>query len=415
MKRLFYILTLIFLFAGTMSKAQEANSYVTLYFKVNRTVVDTMLFDNGARMNEFVDGINYIINSPSQKVLKVEIVSSASPEGPIKHNEFLARERANAARQYLSQYISFEDSIISIDSRTIDWEHLVRLVEEDEANIPNSKEIQDIIARTNERDTVNGVVVNKRNQVLQTIDSGEAWDYMFENFFPEMRQATIIVTYERRAHMLGAPAVQPIQETATLDAESAPLLMMPQIAPVRTKVGSLYVKTNIPAWGLLIGNLGAEYCFAQNAFSVNLHVYYTALNHFVETRKFRTFAVQPEFRYYIPKTGLRGTRGLFVGAHAGMAYYNLALESSEYRYQDHNGTSPAWGGGLSLGYRLPLSRDNKWNLEFVVGAGIYGLHYDTFYNVPNGKLTGTFYETYYGIDNAGITLSYRFDITKIKK
>ena len=69
MKRLFYILTLISLFAGTMSKAQEANSYVTLYFKVNRTVVDTMLFDNGARMNEFVDGINYIINSPSQKVL----------------------------------------------------------------------------------------------------------------------------------------------------------------------------------------------------------------------------------------------------------------------------------------------------------------------------------------------------------
>ena len=135
----------------------------------------------------------------------------------------------------------------------------------------------------------------------------------------------------------------------------------------------------------------------------------------METRKFRTFAVQPEFRYYIPKTGLRGTRGLFVGAHAGMAYYNLALESSEYRYQDHNGTSPAWGGGISLGYRTHIDKNKHWYAEFAVGAGAYSLYYDTFYNTPMtkyGVMTGTHKDVYWGIDQVAITISYRFDLLK---
>jgi hypothetical protein len=104
----------------------------------------------------------------------------------------------------------------------------------------------------------------------------------------------------------------------------------------------------------------------------------------------------------------------FIGAHFGYAQYNIAVEG-DYRYQDHGGKSPALGGGISLGYRMPISDDNKWHIEFTLGAGAYGLHYDKYYNVNNGKLIDTHRKIYWGVDNAAINISYNLDLKKRKK
>ena len=72
------------------------------------------------------------------------------------------------------------------------------------------------------------------------------------------------------------------------------------------------------------------------------------------------------------------------------------------------GERPGYGGGFSVGYRVSLTRSKRLNLEFAVGAGVYYLHYDTFYNVPNGKYVSTHEKTYFGPDQASITLSYQF-------
>jgi hypothetical protein len=74
-------------------------------------------------------------------------------------------------------------------------------------------------------------------------------------------------------------------------------------------------------------------------------------------------ATQPELRYWIKKENT----GLFVGAHFGVGSYNIAV-NKDTRYQDHNGDSPALGGGLSIGYRTHISKNKRWNMEFVVGA-----------------------------------------------
>ena len=106
--------------------------------------------------------------------------------------------------------------------------------------------------------------------------------------------------------------------------------------------------------------------------------------------------------------------GLFIGAHAGFAYYNFAF-GGDWRYQDHEGTSPTLGGGLTLGYRVPISKDKNWKLEFGVGAGVYPLYYDVFHNTHN-VLEGQLYETrngtYFGLDNVQISISYRIPMKK---
>ena len=118
-------------------------------------------------------------------------------------------------------------------------------------------------------------------------------------------------------------------------------------------------------------------------------------------------ATQPELRYWFNKNNSK----LFVGAHFGAASFNLAL-NGDYRYQDHNGASPIMGGGISIGYRMPISKNERWNVEFAVGVGGYSIRCDKFYNIKNGKLAETYRTTYWGIDNASIGISYRFNLKK---
>ena len=127
-------------------------------------------------------------------------------------------------------------------------------------------------------------------------------------------------------------------------------------------------------------NASVEFDLAKH-WSLSIPIYYSAVNYFVSTIKFRTLATQPEVRYWFNENNKK----LFLGAHFGVSSYNLAV-NGEKRYQDHDGKSPILGGGVSIGYRMPISKNERWNVEFTIGAGAYHLHYDTFYNTKNGKL-----------------------------
>lgn len=182
------------------------------------------------------------------------------------------------------------------------------------------------------------------------------------------------------------------------------------IAPeVEEWVHKLHLKTNAIGLGMGIANVAVEIDMARH-WSFALPVYYSAWDYFKQTVKFRTFAVQPEFRYWLSDEN----DGFFAGAHFGLAYYNLAIDG-DYRYQDHSRETPAIGGGVSIGYRLPISKNNRWRVEFSVGAGAYANHYDKFHNTPDtkdGLLIESNKNTYWGIDQAAVSFSYSFDLKK---
>lgn len=64
---------------------------------------------------------------------------------------------------------------------------------------------------------------------------------------------------------------------------------------------------------------------------------------------------------------------------------------------------------------MPISKDNRWRMEFSLGAGVYPLHYDVFHNTKktkDGLMTETIKKTYWGIDQAAISFLYTFDLKK---
>lgn len=174
----------------------------------------------------------------------------------------------------------------------------------------------------------------------------------------------------------------------------------------QSKTPSLFLKTNYIAWGGAISNISAEIDICENL-SFNLPLYYSAWNYLTAYTKLRTFAIQPELRYWFSNKD----SSWYTGAHFGLAYYNFA-SGSRYRIQDHDGKSPALGGGLTVGYRLPLFGSEKWKVEFSIGVGAYSLHYDRFNNEQGGLLVDSIKRTYIGIDQLAVSFSYPIELKR---
>jgi hypothetical protein len=246
------------------------------------------------------------------------------------------------------------------------------------------------------------------------LEGGKVWQQMNNLFFDRMRNAcAVFVTYKKEL----PPVQEPIIVQDTVVAEPSTEITPDTTAIVETIVPKieewnrkLYLKTNALFWGMGMTNVSAEIDLAKH-WSFALPVTYSAWNYFTSTVKFRTLAVQPEFRYWFNEDNQK----FFIGAHFGYAQYlNVAVDGN-YRYQDHDGKSPALGGGISVGYRMPISKSDKWHIEFSLGAGVYSLHYDKFYNTPNtkdGLMIESVKKTYWGIDQAAVSFSYSFDLKK---
>lgn len=259
-----------------------------------------------------------------------------------------------------------------------------------------------------------GEQVDNRVVKLKRLDDGNVWRQLNKHYFNKMRNAYAVFITFKKEDLIPEPEVsvdtvvtpEPVIVETVETVLDTPVVADPIIVDVEEWNRKLHVKTNALGWGMLISNIAAEIDLAQH-WSVTLPVYYSALNYFTSSVKFRTLGIQPEARYWISEDN----SGIFVGAHFGVAQYNIAVDG-DYRYQDKDGKNPAIGGGISIGYRKPITEDKKWNIEFSFGAGAYSLNYDTFYNVNKGVYINTQKKTYWGIDQAAITFSYSFDLQK---
>lgn len=168
------------------------------------------------------------------------------------------------------------------------------------------------------------------------------------------------------------------------------------------------LKTNGIGWLMLVSNIAVEWQI-EDCFSIEVPVYFSAMNYFTSKIKFRTFTVQPELRYWFGCQDCDLRDRWFVGAHFGVGSWNYAV-NGDWRYQDHLGKNPSVGGGLSVGYRMGLGQaTGHWAMEFNLGVGVYSAYYDKFYIGNNGPYAEKgLRKTWWGIDRAAVSIVYTF-------
>ena len=412
MKRIHLILTTIALFVAAPAFAQLQRDSVKVYFRQGKTEFDPHFEGNGRRFTEFSNKARAKQRDTTVNISRVIVYASASPEGSMELNERIAYSRAQNIAEYLSLTLRFDPSHFEVHFNDLDWALFERLVRED-PYVPMRRQLLPLIE---DRD-LRRIKVERFQRT---------WDYLLENIFPEMRSTVVVFEYEAMAPLPAVekpvvivvpPAPEPVQPAPA----PAPVVTEPVVIVVPPPLPdddeldleydfsdkwpwSCYLKTNLPALGLLDANLAFEVEMGRHL-SFSLPVYYSAADWFSVQNKFRVFGTQPELRFWFRDN----FSGPFLAAHGTFGYYNIALQSETFRIQDRDGCHPAYGGGFNFGwkFRLDRNRADRWGLELSIGGGYLNLDYDLFYNVENGRYSASEVRNYIGLDHASIALTYR--------
>lgn len=392
----------------TIADDTQWREEMRIRYRVAKTYIDKAYMGNEATLQRIVEWVEERQRDTMVKIVTVEFCGACSPEGSVPFNHYLSSTRLTRLENYVRKRIDIPEEIITRSDHYIAWEELVQMVEE--SDLENKQEILAILRSEN---TSKGDQLDSRIGQLKAMDNGKTWRVIFDRYFADLRNAYMVIVTEKSdiAKMYDSRIrefLTPVSCSESIPSYGVRMNAAPLVATSATEAVAqphyMYIKTNVVGLALLNANIGIEFDLG-NYLSLSIPVSYSAVNYFKPTIKFRNLSVQPELRVW----PMKNNDGLFIGGHMGFAYYNFAFDG-DWRYQDHNGTTPTIGGGLSLGYRLPISQDKNWKLEFAVGAGVYPLHYDVFHNMANVK-EGTLYEirkgNYIGIDNVTIGISYR--------
>ena len=382
------------------SARHEMGDSLTVFFRQGISDFDPDFRQNGKRCEEFISRIEDLKESDVRVVAKVEMFSSASPEGTVALNERLAKGRAKSVLAYLHEVLDFDDSIVFVQSITEDWETLAELAATD-PDVPSKEMAMSIIT-----DSAN---LNRKAD-LKALDGGRAWDYLYAKYFPQLRSFRVYV-YVR-------PTDSHLHMETRITGIDQPFAILPRPVepePVQEDpewTRQITLKTNLLGWGLAMENIAVEVDLCPHLALAVPFYYSGGLDYFKETLKFRGIVLQPEVRWYPWLSKEQKNDGFFVGAHFGLGWYNYALDG-DWRIQDHDGDTPSYGGGLAIGYAVQFKKNPRWGMEFGVGGGVYKSTYDIFFNEANGPYYDQAIETlWYGVDNASISFTYKFDLKR---
>ena len=403
--RILFLIPLLFLSGKAHSQVDSA--HFRIRYVINIPVVDTSFVDNTARISDLTDFLQRVRDDKRIRLTRIDFCGTASPDGPYDFNVWLSENRLRTFKELVYKYIDIPEGLIRANVSDIPWDGFRAKVAE--STLPHRDEILSVIDR--EPGLVpwyNSRRIDHRLLTLRKMYGGTVWESLKSPILRDLRYGEATFWYHI-VDPLAVPEVRPTGGPLTYPSAILP----PRVSDELLWMPHTYLRTNVIGLGMLMANLAVETDFAPH-WSVALPVYYSGVDWFKSTIKFRNFTVQPELRYWLSLREYDGylhNAGLFLGAHLEMCYYNFAFDG-KYRYQDYRGRTPALGGGLSLGYRLPISRNQRWKLEFSAGAGVYPLDYSLFDNTPD-VLDGQWMErrqgTYFGLDQVSISVGYTFD------
>lgn len=381
--------------------AEQKTEAYNVDFMVNSSVIKPDYSNNRQVLNDLDRFLREAQANDSLKVIEISYCGYASPEGPTSVNRKLSRGRCESLANYVNSQAYFPDATITEGSDIDIWSEVINQLYR--SDYEYAQEAIDILQDDRNEHNRNNPYAS-RVAKLRKLHGGKVWKYIDKNILSPMRNATVtFVTFVKEAPR---PVLIETIEPPYIEEEVTEVEEIVEIEEEGWRP-HLYLKTNAIGWLMLISNAAVEWEFHPH-WSVTAPIYYSGVNYFTRKIKFRTLAFQPELRYWFRSND---KPGMFVGAHFGVAKYNFAIDGT-YRFQDHHAKYPALGGGLSLGYRMPLTKDNRWKLEFTAGAGYYHLWTDHFLNEPNGPKIYKNKKNMFLVDNVGVTFMYMFDLNR---
>jgi len=412
--------------------------YTEIHFKQNKADLDLNYMDNGRSLQHLYRVMDSL---GIENIAAVEVIAQSSPDGILSRNEWLSEHRSQVILEYM--YKNFPDlrDRISVNTIAESWENLAQYVYQDpNLSEKNRDRILDII------DSQKLSVATKKTRLKNLGKDpkvGNIYSYLTKYYYPVIRNTGIYILHNvEPVTAFNMPPMVPYVEVDSLILPDtigpAPERPAPveEPAPVEPphKRPVLAVKTNLPYYAFFKKDLGWA-----PIYNVELEWYPTEEGrwtwlaeyefpwHTVPSKYqfFQILNLQFEGRRYFKKASRHS--GWYLSGYAGANLFDICFDSKA----GHGYQGEGFGGGLGLGYVLPLGKkpDTRWKLELFVKGGAYMTFYDP-YDAGN-PFSGKYYYEWYdapslfmkrnmvfrwlGPTGAGISISYDLIHKKVKK
>lgn len=175
-----------------MPSPRIAASYDTkvrtnVHFHVNRTNLDMAYLDNRETLDDFVHLIDSV---GAMNVKSVEVVSKASPEGDVDHNNELARGRADAVCNFIDSEYPALSSKVAVNADGESWDELRRYISRD-VNITPATRNALLRIIDSEPD------LTRRKDAIKRVEDdpsvGGVYRYLLQNYYVLIRNTAIYV------------------------------------------------------------------------------------------------------------------------------------------------------------------------------------------------------------------------------
>lgn len=373
--------------------ASARTLWADVIFALRSSTIDSGSYSNRAVLAAIASMLE---GKSVDDVAAINIVSSASPEGPLALNNCYSMLRGQALRDYIvSAYPELAEKI-SVRSAGEAWDDLKSAVESD-PSLPEASrsKILSII--------VSDAEVDAKEAKLRALPE---WKHLFEDIFPSLRYARINVSMnETPADITEIPSIadqgdidvedEAVAVTDTTTHLADTTVVIP-VLPVVPAVEPADTAATAPADTAVSSSTGTKAGAAEirpwkTIAAVKTNLLYdavTALNFEVEVPIGRRWSVMAEDifpwwetgnkycfqmweiglegRYWLKPWDVNGTeklRGLFGGIYAMSSKYDFQYDKS-VNYQGEY-----WSAGITAGYSKPIGRKKRVNLEMSLSLG----------------------------------------------
>lgn len=384
----------------TVSDSIVHGRYI-LYYYCDKIDIDEEYLDNDYQIMRIRD-----ILQRSTRIDSITIYAYASPEGPLKRNNWLAEKRAEAAREFIISNMPKSCALLpeNIKLRPMgeNWDGLEAELEAN-YHLRNRDKVLKIIHADIPDET--------KKWRLKRLDNGYTYSMIIRHHMPRLRFATWICIHAP----VPGPELEIEPDTLQLPKD---LDMIP--TPYHARKTILALKSNLLYDVLTFTNFSVEVPFSRHFSALYYHQFPwwrwgESNNEYCS----RFLSIGGEARWWFKpgtKSDFKYNRerltGHFLGVYAESGKWDFEWQRDICYQGEH------WSAGFSYGYSMPINR--YLNLEFSVSVGYASIPYRKFTPSDDYEILwrdpdnhGRWH--YFGPTKAQITLSLPITVKTMKK
>lgn len=339
-----------------------------LYFRFDRAVVDSGYMDNRHTLSH-LDRL-MADSALTARIDSINILSFASPEGSLKHNRQLAKERSLAVKGYLVwKHPHFDQRRIHPRPQGENWREFRRLIAIDK-NLPYREEVLQIIDCNDDPE--------RCKVLLKQLDGGAPYRYINRRLLRYLRNASVCMVWIKPDTLptLPKPARPPMERLNELGCLQPAVRkeerrIMPPESKERDKGTApqpkrplFALKTNLLFDAAMMPNVEIEVPIGRR-WSVNGEYMFPWWLFDGDKYSLQILMGGLEGRYWLGSRDV--LTGHFLGLYAGGGKYDLQWKENGYQGEFFI------AAGISYGYAKKIARNLR--LEFNIGIGVLRTDY----------------------------------------